>query len=218
MESYSSTSTPAQLAAKKNAKVPAGGATDKDLKRFDSLRTDKKRLLENVIFPSMANLIYFFESINYDPVLKETFENAVEDLLGVRRKHPNPGNYGLYFTKLVEAVLDISADYDKDDFRLRLTHEIHKLIKTKMTRILPSMIKNSRWSPSSSIRYAGQDIGRALSWTEMASNTVEDRYDFDILLKEGASRYANHRKIEAPDRTLYVDTKWILSGRPDKGD
>ena len=74
--------------------------------------------LNNDIFCSMANLIYFFEFINEHHELEGIFDEDVEDLLGFRGSHakrfkvddPTSTKY-LTFFRLMSCILN----YDGDD-------------------------------------------------------------------------------------------------------
>ena len=74
------------------------GDVNEKSKRY--LDTEKVDLLNNYIFPSMANVIFFFRCMSRYPRLKARFENDVKDLLGVRRENPRPDNYGFIFSAL----------------------------------------------------------------------------------------------------------------------
>ena len=71
--------------------------------------------LNNDIFCSMANLIYFFEFINEHPELEGVFDEDIEDLFGFRgshveRKKVDDPKY-LTFFRLMSSMLN----YDGDD-------------------------------------------------------------------------------------------------------
>lgn len=202
---------------KKKAQATVGGKdlSKEDLKRLEAIRNDKKRILENVIFPSMANLIFFFESIDQEPILWETFKDDVEELLGVRRNGPSPTNYGLFFVRLFRSILSTHSEYDKKDFRLRLMHEVHQFIASKMLiKIIPTIFQKMR-ARNYTIRYVDQDMGRALAWTEMISKDVEDPYRYAILYESDdigkqRQKFIEHASIHKPSKKLEIDTKGIL--------
>ena len=211
-----------QLEKKKAKSKDAGGEgeslTTDESKRYNSLRTDKKRVLENIVFPSMANLIFFFECIYEEPILKKTFEddNDIQELLGIIRRTPNPDNYGIYFTRLLQAILNFK-EYNEKDFRLRLMHEAHKIITSELIhKVCPPMYEKIR-GISYLLKNIDQDMARALGCTEMISKDVKEPYQFSILqLHEGTEpeiqrqNFAQHTRIESPNRSLDVNTKVIL--------
>jgi hypothetical protein len=202
---------------KKNHQATTGGKdlSEEDLKRYEAIRTDKKRILENVIFPAMANLIFFFESIDQEPILLKVFKenDDVEDLLGIRRIGPSPENYGIFFIRLFRSMLGLNY-YDKEDYRLRLMREAMKIIYLKMMQISPLVYQNLTGSRLT-IKYIGDGMGRAFSHTDDVSRDVKDPYDFRILGESDdkakqREKFIKHARIEAPNKTLVIDTKGIL--------
>jgi hypothetical protein len=70
----------------------------------------KVRTLNNHVFRSMANLIYFFEFINKHHELDGVFDKDIEELFGlkgphVKRHNVNDGNY-LVFLRFLDAILN----------------------------------------------------------------------------------------------------------------
>jgi hypothetical protein len=205
---------------KKKLKAMAGEGkvlTQKEKKRLEGIRTDKKRIIENIIFPSMANVLFFFESISQEPTLNETFkeDRNLEDILGIRRHSPSFDNYGIFFVRLLRSILyGGMIGYDKDDFRLRLMHEAHRVINSMVTSKLPFAFQRMRPEYSDySITESREAMRRALAWTEIMSKDVADPYPFSNLFEEGdREKFIKHAKIEAPNRTLDVQTQQILNG------
>jgi hypothetical protein len=204
-----------QLEKKKDQATKAGkDLSNEDSKRLNAIRNDKKRILENVIFPAMANLIFFFESIDQEPVLWKAFndEDDVQDLLGIRRIGPSPEDYGVFFIRLFKSILGLNPQYDKQDFRLRLMREAMKIIYLKMMNISPVVYQNGAGSRLI-IKHIGEDMGRALSWTEAVSN--QDLYDFTILhetddIAKQREKFIKHAELNSPNKTLDINTKAIL--------
>ncbi len=86
-----------------------------DLRRIEANNKNKVKVLNNHIFRSMENLIYFFEFINKHPELEGIFDEDVEDLFGFRGSHVkrhkiDDGKY-LIFLRFLDAVLS----YDGND-------------------------------------------------------------------------------------------------------
>lgn len=217
------------------------GKYSKDIIKEDQrLRTQKSRkILPEIVFPSMANLIFFFEVIDEHPELREVFESDVKELLGVRRLDPNLGNCGTILKRLVGSIISANKGFDPTDFRVKLMHELHKLIESKMQRMLDSIF----WTGSSDKRVGadegqisnlvGQDLGRALSWTGIMSSKVNDEYEkeYQILSKvesilkkkkngnlekieELSEKEINIRKIEINQRKKKEFDKAVSKNRP----
>ena len=79
------------LQAKKEIIEMRGELTDADRvqidtikKKLKTLRNNKIKILDEIIFPSMANLTYFFNRIVNSEYLGDNFESDIKDLLGVR--------------------------------------------------------------------------------------------------------------------------------------
>jgi hypothetical protein len=54
-----------------------------DQQKRQKLKTNKVRLLNDIVFPAMANLTYFFECIANHPELQSIFEDDLKDLFGM---------------------------------------------------------------------------------------------------------------------------------------
>lgn len=70
-----------------------------------SLRTEKVRILDEIVFPAMADLVFFFEAIARNEDLQSRFKSDVEELLGVR--HTELQMYGFMFDRLLRSILAI---------------------------------------------------------------------------------------------------------------
>jgi hypothetical protein len=209
---------------KKKQKARSGliALSPEEQSRLESIRNNKKRVLENIIFPSLANLIFFFESVNQEEILAKTFRNDILDLLGIRRNNPNYSNYGIFFWRLVAAIVAINSKPVSNDFRLKLMAVMHGVLWKKMEPMLGNILYTDK-----AIRNVSFDMDRAITWTDMISSNVQDHYDYGELSKfrEASSKiekdekkaeeialkqFENYLKSEAPDRTLDFDTKQIL--------
>ena len=84
----------------------------------------KVRTLDNHIFRSVANLIYFFEFLNLYPDLINKFGEDIEDLLGFKSGGSSRNPKGEGFVRFIIALLaEGSIGYDDDrrfNFRRRL--------------------------------------------------------------------------------------------------
>lgn len=92
---------------KEETKTPITETDRKVIRNNDDM---KVRTLNNHIFRSMANLIYFFEFINKHHELDGVFDKDIEELFGfkgqhVKRHKMNDGNY-LVFLRFLDAILN----------------------------------------------------------------------------------------------------------------
>jgi hypothetical protein len=154
---------------------------------YDLLNKRKNDVLKKV-FKSMANLVFFFESIANIPsssmpymepnerearkVIRELFENDVKDLLGIRR-NPNDKrqNYAFVFDRLIHSLIYTGdGDVDKADyFRLKLIHILQDNIYRKVQVPLRTDFSGVGYG------IVLNDIGRALAWTEMLAKKVDTK-------------------------------------------
>lgn len=115
-----------------------------------ALSTQKTRILDDEIFQAIADIAFFFNVIGTHPEIQHEFDDDIQELLGVRRKLPetydenygdksnNPKipSYGFIFLALVEGILSIHSGRPGIDFRLRLTHELQRIIWYKISHYL----------------------------------------------------------------------------------
>jgi hypothetical protein len=156
-----------------------------------SLRTEKVRILDEIVFPAMADLVFFFEAITRDEDLQVRIRNDIEDLLGIR--HNESQTYGFMFSRLLRSILAIgvaeaeeTTHKSKYDFQLRLNHILQGIVLDKVRQYLPDIFKLQE------ARIAVKDdIRRAWAWT-------------------GTLAYNIAEKKEAPHRTFDFDTKELL--------
>jgi hypothetical protein len=136
------------------------------------LDKEKVDLLNSFIFPSMANIVFFFRYISRYPELKEVFENDIKDLLGVRRENPEKDNYGFIFSDLVYSIIMPGLGYYNEeelhekDFRLRLIQILQETVIAKASLYFTDMFtKESR-------RIIQDDFSRAEAWIEAIANSA----------------------------------------------
>jgi hypothetical protein len=140
-------------------------------KNFDNkLRQDKKRLLDNVIFPSMTNLLIFFEHIKENEELLDLFEEDIKELFGfgggIRRNSDIIGG-------LIDSILTWNMEKYPDNFRLGLITQIQQTIFDKFViNISGSIIDKEKQTILS--QTIENDMRRALSWTQFLSSTKFD--------------------------------------------
>lgn len=140
-------------------------------KKLKTLRNKKIKILDEIIFPSMANLTYFFNRIVNSEYLGDNFESDIKDLLGVRRLHPNSENYAFMFAELVASMITIGPNSIMPNFRLKLLHILQHLIFRKIMNQVKFETENAKGAVLI-------DIERSKVWTEMIASRVKEEYDF----------------------------------------
>ena len=146
----------------------------KKYKRY--LDKEKVKILNTYIFPSMANIVFFFKCISSYPQLRAIFEEDIKDLLGVRRLDPQPSNYGFVLFNLLHAILLIEGEgfyIDKGehrkDFRLRLNQVLQELVWAKFEVSLAKVFRNE-----SAQRVVNDDFNRVWGWTRMSAEGLDE--------------------------------------------
>lgn len=129
----------------------------RDEENFDmKLRQDKKRLLDSVIFSSMANLRVFFEYLKENEELREVFEKDIKELFDL--EHNILGNF-------LESILTWDIEKDPDNFRLGLIVEMQQVIYHKLVDSMSGSIYDKK-SLTILSQTIDNDMRKALSWTQ----------------------------------------------------
>lgn len=152
------------------------GEQDVNKKHKRYLDKEKVRLLNDYVFPSMANIIFFFRAVSEYALLKEIFVNDIKDLLGVRRENPQPDNYGFIFSVLVRSVLLTERDelYLKEempgeDLSLRLNQILLEIVWARVKSSLTKVLKNP-----AARGVVENDFNRALAWVSMLAESAPE--------------------------------------------
>lgn len=156
--------------------------SDQEKREADDLRRMKVHILNTYVFPSMANVTFFFKCIAQHPELEQLFEDDIKDLLGVRRNKPAEHIYGFMFFELVWSIIILSGkrEHDKEDFRLRLNHLLQQIVCHKVEISLADVFRTERAQEAVS-----DDFNRVWAWTGMLADAVdqdegEPRRTFDL--------------------------------------
>jgi hypothetical protein len=161
----------------------------------DKVRQDKKRLLDNIIFPSMANLVVFFEALATNSEVRELFEDDIKELFGYIREprdenkeDENSYNVRLYIIRrLIDSLLTWDVEKDPDNFRLDLISGLQQIIFYQFTSITRNIIDQKRQTIVS--KTVESDMRRALSWTEfLQSRYIDDSSKWGVDSNKTPSR------------------------------
>jgi hypothetical protein len=153
---------------KKLNKIDGTAIGSHDQLRIRNNDETKVRTLDNHIFKSMANLIYFFEFLNLHPELINKFGEDIEDLLGLKGAGPkNPKGEG--FPRFIDTILaNGSTGYDDDtrfNFRRRLLKIMQFLINQKATFIVKTSKDPRGYNDTRFHDMIFHDLHRAEVWT-----------------------------------------------------
>lgn len=157
-------------------------------KKLLSLKNTKREILDEVLFPAMADLTFFFEAVAQSPQLQENFASDIIQLLGIRRNSPSNDNYAFMFRRLIWSIF-FPSEPRENDFSLRLANQLQQIIYNKMKRPLYKFFKENS-EPKNMVLL---DIERVKAWTELIAHTVNDE------------------QAIKPARTFLFDTKEILN-------
>jgi hypothetical protein len=159
------------LFEKKRDETDLRGKALKDNEAYLNLKKRKTDVL-NKIFTSMANLIFFFESVAEIDDLRSIFENDILDLLGLKRNYPEIHRPGYIFSRLINSILltgKIPGREDAVDFRLLLIDLLQQALTEKISKSLPSVIDREPGAKKNVL----DDFDTARAWTRMARNMVD---------------------------------------------
>ena len=116
------------------------------------LRQDKKRLLNNVIFPSMANLVVFFEHMKDNDEIRQLFDNDIKELFGYIREPRNntiedQSQYNerhYIIRRFLDSLLTWNIEKYPNNFRLDLLSALQRIIFDNITLIFQAIDRIER--------------------------------------------------------------------------
>jgi hypothetical protein len=150
------------------------------LEKDGSLRADKVKLLHEIIFPAMANLTFFFESVARHPELQEVFDRDIKDLFGVHRNippekiHVDRPKYASMFERLIDSMVTYDSKArprelrDRKNFRIRLLSILQRIVSIEVQHNMPDDFSLE------AERTILMDMGRAEGWTATLGMRVPD--------------------------------------------
>jgi hypothetical protein len=221
-----------QLDKEEDERIAAGRDKSPEMiTRGKELSDDKGEILDEVIFPAMANLLLFFRVIAQYPDLRSRFDRDIKELFGIIRNDPYNANYGHTFCNLVESMINVNLpDYPdekrmpefgysksyraKNDFRVKLNHLLAQIVWLKFSGYLSIMFCNNK-NAEAAIR---SDFARVHGWTGMLDSAIGDEYPPLLIPKlerdsEGRARRESileeqNKSIQSnlPHRTIDIES------------
>lgn len=151
----------------------------------------KFEILDKIVFPSMANLVYFLEALEISPTLKNLFEKDLIKLLDprfvkddakTRDMGMNSSSYVFRWNnlaRLVSKAVSINnvrrrGDTIKD-FRVALLYQLQSIINDEVSHILE---RNYGFSGQIT-KSAMKDFGNTLGWFALLAKSVSEEADQD---------------------------------------
>ena len=129
------------------------------------MKQRKLTVLEDHIFPSMANLVVFFEYLSKHQELRELFEDDVKELLGFKGQDAKYEDN--IITRLLQSIIKWDSNNDPNNFRLELISSIQNVLFNKI--IFLSLMDN-KLGDSMTNGIIGPDVGRAVLWARNFSS------------------------------------------------
>lgn len=162
--------------------------TPEEKERIRELDRKKVYVLDKVLFPAMADLIYFFEALAVSKKMSEAFDEDVKELLdpgrtadaakfsgnNMRMSYMQFRNNNL--ARLVVSMLGIhTSDSDKEkhnaDFRVALMYQLLNIVGDMMDHLISNQYSfgNQIW------RSAYDDYTRMKGWLALLAGTTENQ-------------------------------------------
>jgi hypothetical protein len=133
-----------------------------------SLDTEKVKILNEYIFPSMATLVVFLEYVSKNKELQELFDKDLIALFFGVPQGKKPAEKIIVFRRFLEALRRL----DVKDINLILLHQMQDTIYQNIPHIAQRQEKLDDSSIISNI--LDPDIGRARTWTKMLAKSAKE--------------------------------------------
>jgi hypothetical protein len=130
-------------------------------------------VMNKVIFPSMANILYFLEQVSKHGELQEVFDEDIEELLGLKippdkiHKGYLPAIY-----RLLLATVTWNNEKDPTNYRLHVIENMQKICHDRLQNI--AYLDGSKGPDMA--RLIGSDIGRAWTWAQVFASQNKTNY------------------------------------------
>lgn len=145
--------------------------SEEEKKKYDSLRKQKERMLKNIVFPSMANLVVFFEYLRKNAELREDFEDDVKELFGYIKKPwdrnaEDQNEYNIrnrIIRRLISSLFTWDRKNDPNNFRLDMIGDL----QMEIMEIITSLAREDFAGGFSVSDIVNTDMGRAVTWAKL---------------------------------------------------
>jgi len=150
----------------------------------------KAEFLDEIIFPSMANLIYFLEALEISPTLKKLFEKDLIKLLDPRfvKDEAKGMEMGMNFSsyafrwnnlaRLVSKAVSLNYTTDKEEksvknFRIALIYQLQTIIRDEVYYIF----KKQFGFMGQVTKSATKDFDNTIGWLALAAKSISEEFD-----------------------------------------
>lgn len=155
---------------KRELKHAGEGFSVDEQKRVRELKRMKNYYLNKHIFPSMANLVVFFEYISNSPDLQKVFDDDIYELLF--RGNENGSNSLAVYHRFVESTIKWDVKHNPKSFRLELVHSLQNIIFQNLPLILGDIMAEEKYSTEMG-NIIRQDLSRANLWAKITAGRAE---------------------------------------------
>jgi len=163
-----------QIEIEKQNLRSAGAKMSEDLEvRIKNNKRMKVHILDKIIFPSMANLVVFFEYVSNHGNLQKVFDDDIQELILGKKDSGS-----IKFRRLLDGILRwIPESNHKDNhsssYELNFRAELYYIILFITFSRIPTILKTQ--IPLKVLnKLASEDLGRALAWTEILRTRSPD--------------------------------------------
>lgn len=152
-------------------------------KTRNKINRNKSYMLNEILFKSFANLLYFFEFVAKHRLAQDLFENDIRAMFGmeeISNKYFEPTRVSL-ISELIHSAL-LHRNFEPTNFRMVLLDSMQYTISQQIFRI-----SSEELNDEVSTRIVSQDMGRALAWVrlfvqkasilDISSITLEKQYE-----------------------------------------
>lgn len=132
-------------------------------KTRNKINRNKSYMLDEIIFKSIANLLYFFEFVANHPLAQHLFEKDIRAMFGmgeISNKYFKPTKAPI-ISELIHSAL-LHRDFGPRNFRMVLLDFMQYTISQQI-----SLISSDELNDEVSTQIVTQDMGRALAWVRL---------------------------------------------------
>lgn len=157
-------------------------------KKMKASGARKTEILDKIVFPSMANLIYFFEAITISPSLQNLFEKDIKNLLDPRFTKDFAKSSGSSLVtashqfrknsmaRLISNALSLKTEKKEKmfkSFKIALLFQLQSIIRDNVEMLL----QEEYTSESQITKSASEDFDNTIGWLAFLARSLSDDID-----------------------------------------
>lgn len=129
----------------------------------NKINRNKSYILDEIIFKSFANLLYFFEFVANHPLAQHLFQKDIRVMFGmeeISNKYFEPTKASIISELIYSALLH--RNFEPTNFRMVLLDFMQDTISQHI-----SLVSTKQLNDEVSTHIVSQDMGRALTWVKL---------------------------------------------------